>query len=198
AGRGRHITRCGARARSRDRGEPRPAATHDEAPAHPQRLRDGARLDSGAGERNAARVLEEPRAQRGGRGLSREAAAAVSLIPPFGSSVPKRPTYWLTRFVILRLLGFVYFFAFLSLARQVLPLIGSHGLTPVGQFLENARQYHGSTWSGFRHYPSLFWLDDFDPLLSRLAWTGLALSVPLSIGYANAILLTVLWALYMS
>ena len=112
--------------------------------------------------------------------------------------MPKRPTYWLTRFVILRLLGFVYFFAFLSLARQVLPLIGSHGLTPVGQFLENAREYHGSTWNGFRHYPSLFWLDDSDPLLSRLAWTGLALSVPVALGYANAILLTVLWALYMS
>jgi hypothetical protein len=140
-------------------------------------------------------VLEEPRAQRGGRGVSREAAAAVSLIPAF---VPKRPTYWLARFVILRLLGFVYFFAFLSLARQVLPLIGSHGLTPVGQFLENAREYHGSTWDGFRHYPSLFWLDASDPLLSRLAWTGLALSVPVALGYANAILLIVLWALYMS
>jgi len=38
--------------------------------------------------------------------------------------------YWLTRFAILRLLGFVYFFAFLSLACQVLPLIGSDGLLP--------------------------------------------------------------------
>jgi len=43
--------------------------------------------------------------------------------------VAKQPTYWLTRFLILRLLGLVYFFAFLSLARQVLPLIGEHGLT---------------------------------------------------------------------
>ncbi|HEY6865721.1 MAG TPA: lipase maturation factor family protein, partial [Candidatus Eisenbacteria bacterium] len=39
-------------------------------------------------------------------------------------------SFWLTRFLILRLLGFVYFFAFLSAARQVLPLLGSDGLTP--------------------------------------------------------------------
>ena len=109
-----------------------------------------------------------------------------------------RASYWLTRFVILRFLGFVYCFAFLSLARQVLPLIGSQGLTPVGQFLELVRDVRGSSFDGFRSYPSLFWLDHSDVLLSRLAWVGLALSVPVLLGYANAILLAVLWALYMS
>jgi len=109
-----------------------------------------------------------------------------------------RVSYWLTRFVILRFLGFVYCFAFLSLARQVLPLIGSQGLTPVGQFLELVRDVRGSSLDGFRSYPSLFWLDHSDVLLSRLAWAGLALSVPVLLGYANAILLAVLWALYMS
>jgi hypothetical protein len=39
-------------------------------------------------------------------------------------------SYWLTRFVILRLLGFVYAVAFLVAAQQLLPLIGEHGLTP--------------------------------------------------------------------
>ncbi len=41
-----------------------------------------------------------------------------------------RPSYWLTRFVLLRLLGFVYCAAFLSLATQLLPLIGHDGLLP--------------------------------------------------------------------
>ncbi|HUE38014.1 MAG TPA: lipase maturation factor family protein, partial [Candidatus Binatia bacterium] len=85
-----------------------------------------------------------------------------------------RASYWLTRFVILRFLGFVYCFAFFSLARQVLPLIGSQGLTPVGQFLELVRDVRGSSLDGFRSYPSLFWLDHSDVLLSRLAWVGLA------------------------
>jgi hypothetical protein len=109
-----------------------------------------------------------------------------------------RPSYWLTRFLILRLLGFVYLFAFLSLARQVLPLIGSHGLTPVGQFLDEAAAYHESRWAAFQRYPSLFWLDSSDVLMSRLAWVGVALSVPVLAGYANAVLLALLWALYMS
>jgi hypothetical protein len=109
-----------------------------------------------------------------------------------------RPSYWLSRFLILRLLGLVYLFAFLSLARQVLPLIGSHGLTPIAQFLEEAESYHGSRWEAFKHSPSLFWLGASDSLLIRLAWLGVALSLPLLLGYANALLLAVLWALYMS
>jgi len=112
--------------------------------------------------------------------------------------VAKQPTYWLTRFLILRLLGLVYFFAFLSLARQVLPLIGEHGLTPIQPFLQDVVWYRGSRWEGFKAYPSLFWVDASDALLQRLAWLGCALAVPVLLGYANAILITVLWALYMS
>ena len=60
-------------------------------------------------------------------------------------SIPREaPTYWLTRFFILRLLGFVYFFAFLSLAIQVLPLIGSNGLLPATSFLHSVQNYFGS------------------------------------------------------
>ena len=44
-------------------------------------------------------------------------------------------SYWLTRFVILRLLGFVYAVAFLVAANQLVPLIGEHGLTPATRFL---------------------------------------------------------------
>ena len=45
-----------------------------------------------------------------------------------------RCTYWLARFVILRLLGLVYLVAFLTAAKQIVPLIGAKGLLPVGQF----------------------------------------------------------------
>src|ERR671935_275199 len=43
--------------------------------------------------------------------------------------------YWLTRFIILRLLGVVYAVAFLVAAQQLVPLIGEHGLTPATRFL---------------------------------------------------------------
>ena len=108
------------------------------------------------------------------------------------------PSYWLTRFVILRLLGVVYFFAFLSLAIQILPLIGSNGLLPADLFLERATSYFGSRLDAFQQFPSLFWLDASDGLLLTLAWVGVGLSFLVALGFANAILLLVLWALYMS
>ncbi len=49
---------------------------------------------------------------------------------------PARPSYYLTRFLILRLLGAIYAIAFLAAINQVLPLIGSNGLLPVGAYLQ--------------------------------------------------------------
>src|ERR1700730_9230917 len=48
-------------------------------------------------------------------------------------------SYWLTRFAILRLLGFVYAVAFLVAANQILPLIGADGLLPRGALLDGVR-----------------------------------------------------------
>jgi hypothetical protein len=39
-------------------------------------------------------------------------------------------SYWLPRFLILRLLGFVYAVAFLVAAQELVPLVGEDGLTP--------------------------------------------------------------------
>jgi Lipase maturation factor len=114
-------------------------------------------------------------------------------------SAPCLPaSYWLTRFMILRLLGFVYAVAFLAAARQILPLLGSHGLLPVGLYLERVQSALGSEWSGFLRLPSLFWLGDSDAMLQSVAWLGFVLSCVVVAGYANAVLLGVLWVLYMS
>ncbi len=109
-----------------------------------------------------------------------------------------RPSFWLTRFLVLRLLGFVYFFAFLSLATQVLPLIGHAGLLPADLFLERAAAHFGSRWQGFLELPSLFWIGIPDGALSALAWVGVGLSLVVLAGFANGILMAVLWALYLS
>jgi len=106
--------------------------------------------------------------------------------------------YWLTRFVILRLLGFVYAVAFFVAARQLVPLIGAHGLTPATQFLASVETELGSRTAGMEHLPTLFWFDVSDQSLSILSWIGLALSLIVLGGYANAILLALLWAMYMS
>ena len=108
------------------------------------------------------------------------------------------PTFWLTRFLILRLLGLVYLVAFLVAARQIVPLIGSHGLTPVRQYLSETGSLYDSRWQAFERHPSLFWLDASDSFLQRMAWVGVGLSLPVLMGFANAVLMALLWALYMS
>ena len=108
------------------------------------------------------------------------------------------PSYWLTRFLILRLLGLVYFVAFLSLARQVVPLIGDHGLLPAPLFLDQVARTLGSRTDAFLRLPSLFWFAYSERLMVTLAWVGAGLSLLVLAGLANAILLLALWALYMS
>lgn len=108
------------------------------------------------------------------------------------------PTYWLTRFMILRLLGIVYAVAFLVPINQIVPLIGSDGLLPAGIYLKQVSNALGSTGAGFMRLPSLFWWVHSDAALITVAWIGFIFSCIVAAGYANALLLTVLWFLYMS
>src|SRR5881394_3573851 len=107
-------------------------------------------------------------------------------------------SYWLTRFVILRLLGFVYAVAFLVAANQLVPLIGEHGLTPARDFLNLVQTQLGSRSAGMLRLPTLFWFGISDNALLIFSWIGFALSLVVLSGYANAILLAVLWAMYLS
>ncbi|HEX2521152.1 MAG TPA: lipase maturation factor family protein, partial [Terriglobia bacterium] len=107
-------------------------------------------------------------------------------------------SYWLTRFIILRVLGLVYFVAFLSLAQQILPLIGSEGLLPVSLFFQRAERFLGSIQSAFVQFPSIFWFNSSDLFLSAMSWVGVVLSAALLLGFANGVLLIALWAIYLS
>src|SRR5438094_8310765 len=84
-------------------------------------------------------------------------------------------SYWLTRFVILRLLGFVYAVAFLVAANQLVPLIGENGLTPANHFLSAIQTELGSRTAGMLHLPTLFWFGISDNALSLFAWIGFGL-----------------------
>ena len=107
-------------------------------------------------------------------------------------------SYWLTRFMILRLLGIVYAVAFLLAINEIVPLIGSDGLLPLDLYLNRVSNALGSTWDGFLRLPSIFWYVHSDAALVIAAWIGFILSCVVIAGYANVPLLTVLWLLYMS
>lgn len=115
----------------------------------------------------------------------------------FSSAFNSTQSYWLTRFVILRLLGIIYAIAFLVAINQIIPLIGEDGLLPIGNAIEMIRKAIGST-EGFIRLPSIFWFNHSDDMLLFIAWLGFILSCMVAAGYANAIILFVLWFLYMS
>jgi lipase maturation factor len=111
---------------------------------------------------------------------------------------PPPPTYWLTRFVFLRMLGFLYLVAFVIVLRQFRPLAGEHGLLPAPQFLEAVGAAYGHEPAAFLRLPTIFWLDASDGAFAAGAWAGIALSSCVALGLANAPILAALWLLYMS
>jgi len=107
-------------------------------------------------------------------------------------------SYWLTRFVILRLLGFVYAVAFLVAAQQSVPLVGEHGLDPANRFLNAIQTQLGSRAAGVMHVPTLFWFGISDQGLLIFSWTGLGLSLLVLGGGPIAKKKNILWSMYMS
>ncbi|XP_048745410.2 lipase maturation factor 1-like [Ostrea edulis] len=116
----------------------------------------------------------------------------------------KTNTYWLTRVVLLRYIGFIYFVAFLVAFHQNKELCGRHGLIPAQKFLKRIHQEtKGVNMETFTRVPSLIWLIDYkknlDKFLDYTAYVGLALSVVVVVvGSANCFIMLSLWALYHS
>jgi hypothetical protein len=102
-------------------------------------------------------------------------------------------SYELTRFVFLRALGFVYSVAFLVLHEQHAPLLGSQGLLPAARYVAQLRRYET-----FWDRPTLFWFGCSDRALAWGAALGLTLALAVLCGVDNAIVMAVLWALYLS
>src|SRR5580765_272879 len=100
--------------------------------------------------------------------------------------------YQLTRWLVLRLLGVVYVFAFLGIVCQGLPLLGSHGLTPIGTYVDHMREAGVTFWD----VPTVFLWDASDGAIQAWAYVGLVIAVPVALGYANLPMLLVLWGIY--
>lgn len=116
----------------------------------------------------------------------------------------RKGTFWLTRIVILRFLGFIYFVAFLVAFDQNKQLIGPNGLLPANKFLKDVlERTEGLNFDTFNYVPSILWLFDYKSnlpmLLDTIAMAGMALSGFLIVfGAANWIIMLTLWALYHS
>jgi Lipase maturation factor len=100
--------------------------------------------------------------------------------------------------MLLRGIGLIYAVAFLILLRQGQALIGGHGILPAARFLDLVAAQLGSRGAGFWELPSLFWISASDAWLVGGAWLGFLAALGMLAGFANAPLLALLWALYLS
>jgi hypothetical protein len=111
---------------------------------------------------------------------------------------PTVSSYRLTRRVLLRALGAVYLVAFIVAVVQLVPLIGSVGLTPIEPFLEQVAAAQGGRRAAAWQLPSLFWLDHSDTALAAVAIIGAIVSLLVVLGLENALAFLLLWVLYLS
>ncbi|KAL7539403.1 hypothetical protein ACHAXR_009257 [Thalassiosira sp. AJA248-18] len=66
-------------------------------------------------------------------------------------------TFYVTKFIIIRLVGFVYLIAFMGAFNQNRGLMGSHGLVPARNYMDQLRTKFDSPVQGFVSHPSIYW-----------------------------------------
>jgi predicted DCC family thiol-disulfide oxidoreductase YuxK len=124
----------------------------------------------------------------------RKFASAVTRLL-WGEEV-RRPTYFWARRWFLRALGAIYLIAFVSFWIQLDGLVGSNGMSPVSQFLSTVRGQVGPDAYGL--LPTVCWFNSSDAFLHFLCGSGVFCSLLLIVGIAPAVLLAILFVLYLS
>eukprot|EP00804_Cyclotella_cryptica_P017944 CCRYP_001300-RA/>CCRYP_001300-RA protein AED:0.02 eAED:0.02 QI:0/1/0.5/1/1/1/2/260/680 len=108
-------------------------------------------------------------------------------------------SFQVTKFVILRLMGFVYLIAFIGAYHQNRGLMGKNGLMPAHHFMDHLRLQHDSPIKGFVSHPTLFWflptstMEDWH--MECIAAMGATLSLAVLMGLNSWIVMVVLWLL---
>ena len=87
----------------------------------------------------------------------------------------KRPGHLWPRWIVLRVLGLIYFSAFYSLLFQIKGLIGPNGILPAADYLQavSAALHLQSYWT----VPTLLWFGASNGALMMLCWVGLVASL---------------------
>jgi len=102
----------------------------------------------------------------------------------------------ISRWVFLRLLGIIYFIAFLSFWLQLDGLIGSNGISPADIYLGSLDINYG--WKAYFKIPTLAWINNGDFFLGLIPFAGMLLSGLLIAGILSVPVLVALWFLYLS
>src|SRR5258708_7365480 len=112
------------------------------------------------------------------------------------SQSDKRPSYFLSRWLFLKILALAYLAAFGSLWFQVTGLLGNSGILPAHRFLSEVGNQLG--WRGLIACPTLCWVNDSDGFLRFLCGGGVVLSLLLFLDLIPVLCLFFLWLFYLS
>ena len=99
------------------------------------------------------------------------------------------------RWLFLRAMGLIYFSAFYALLFQVKGLIGTQGILPAGEYLDDARSLGAAR---FWYAPTLLWLSSSNHMLMALMWVGLIAAVILIVNIWPRAMLLVCFVCYLS
>ena len=108
----------------------------------------------------------------------------------------EQPPLHATRQLFLRLLAAIYLIAFASLYVQILGLIGSHGIVPVGNLLDAVREQAGAP--SYWRLPTLAWLASSDAALRGMALGGGLAALLAMTGILQGVAFGAMWILYLS
>ena len=101
----------------------------------------------------------------------------------------------IARWVFLRAMGLIYFSAFYALLFQVKGLIGTWGILPAGEYLEDVRNAGAPR---FWYAPTLLWFSSGNHMLLALMWVGLIAAVLLAANVWPRAMLLVCFVCYLS
>ncbi len=106
------------------------------------------------------------------------------------------PRYDLVSFLFLRLIGLIYLAAFVSFAVQAQGLIGSRGVLPLAEMVDDLAGRLGP--QRFFLMPMVFWINASDAAIEAVCWAGAGLSLMLTFNLLPRVTLCLLYALYLS
>jgi len=111
--------------------------------------------------------------------------------------IPLKPSnFVVSTWLFVKSIGVIYLIAFLSFWAQADGLIGSNGILPVGEFIQNLHASLGSSW--VLQEPTLFGIVSADWMIVLVAAAGVAFALALIAGIAPRISLVALFVLYVS
>ncbi|MCI0653985.1 MAG: lipase maturation factor family protein [Methylococcaceae bacterium] len=114
----------------------------------------------------------------------------------WSGKAPGPAHYNLVSWLFLRVLALIYIAAFASMALQIEGLVGSEGILPIASKLSAIRESIGA--QAYWLYPTLFWLDASDPVLTGACVAGVVSGVAVLFNQFTRLALIICYVLYLS